>query len=311
MDARHGTPAGSEGALPSVPRDLAAVAAGAALGVSVSVLAPPGATLVRALALPLLLVLPGYAFLAAADPRRARSDGATSLDRLDRTLLSLGLSLGILALASFLVSATPWGLTAASVGVATAGVTLAATAVAARRRVRLPVAERPPTWDPTSLLPVRSRGRGARLANATAVVAVVAVAAAVGYAAYAPQGTAPYTGFAVQTVDGHGHGSPVAPPPLAAGTATPLTLRVANAEGVTATYAVVVTRERVVDAAGPVEVVESVEAGRYAFALADGGTWTGDYRAVVPAEGRYRFTFVLYRDGGTDPYRTLTVWSAA
>lgn len=309
MDARHTTATGT--GLPAIPRDLAVASALAVLGATV-VVVDPGVVFRTLLGVPLLLVLPGYAVLAAADPRR-RTDGPTAeFDTLDRALLSVGLSLGLLAVLGFLVAATPWGITAPTVAVAAAVLTLAASTVAVRRRATVPLSERPPAWDPRTLLP---RPGGGRLANGVAVVAVVVLVAAVGFGAYAPQGTEPYTAFSVQATSLDG--VTFAPGPLPLGETSPVTVRVTNEEGTAVTYLVVVTRDRVTGGVeaptAAVEVVETAAVGRYEFTLADAGTWTGDYGAAVPAEGRYRFTFDLYRVEagavGESPYRTLTLWS--
>jgi uncharacterized membrane protein len=213
------------------------------------------------------------------------------------------------ALGSIALAFSPWGLTRTSVVAAAAAFTVAAAAVAVSRRAAVPFDDRPAPASLASLLPVRRGGRGATVANAAVVLALVVFVASVGFAASVPGGTDPYTGFSVSAVDAGG--APVTPGLLAPGSESTLTVTVGNEEAATVAYAVVVTRERVVaDADGGLTVVGSEAVGRYEFTLADGGTWSGDHLAVVPEEGRYRFTFALYRDGAAgEPYRQLVVHS--
>jgi uncharacterized membrane protein len=86
-----------------------------------------GAPTLQALALPLVLALPGYALTAALFPRRAVG-GAELL------LLSLAFSLAIAALGGFVLHLTPWGLRAGSWLALLVGITLGGTLLALLRR---------------------------------------------------------------------------------------------------------------------------------------------------------------------------------
>lgn len=109
------------------PGDLPVVMVLAGAGVVVTLLGVAN-PLARALfALPLVLVLPGYALLAATFPRRA-------LDGTARLALSVGVSLAVACLGGFLLHWTPAGLRAESWALLLGGVTLGAGAVALGRR---------------------------------------------------------------------------------------------------------------------------------------------------------------------------------
>jgi uncharacterized membrane protein len=110
--------------LPSGGVDLAATVALALAGVAVA-FAPGVAEPLRvAVELPLVLVLPGYALMAAAVPRPV-------LGAVDRLVFALGSSVAVAILAGLVLDVTSWGLRRTSWAVALAGVTVAAAAVAA------------------------------------------------------------------------------------------------------------------------------------------------------------------------------------
>jgi uncharacterized membrane protein len=78
-------------------------------------------------ALPLVLVVPGYALVAALFPAR-------TLDTPERLLFSVGGSLAITIIGGFLLHLSPWGLRADSWVVLLSGMTCGAAVVALRRR---------------------------------------------------------------------------------------------------------------------------------------------------------------------------------
>lgn len=80
-------------------------------------------------ALPLVLVLPGYAITAACFPTR-------SLGLAERLLFSLGLSLVVTALAGLALNGSPWGLQAGSWTCVLLGIVVGASAIAWWRRKR-------------------------------------------------------------------------------------------------------------------------------------------------------------------------------
>jgi hypothetical protein len=107
--------------------DIFAVVAATVVAVVSALLVPPQIVLIRALALPLVLVLPGYALISASFPRRP-------LGITERLVFSLGLSLAVVILGGLLLNLTPFGLRASTWAVLLAGITLGASAVALVRR---------------------------------------------------------------------------------------------------------------------------------------------------------------------------------
>jgi len=109
--------------------DLFTVAT-AACAAAVAAIAPGVPTALRApLGVALVLVLPGYAVMAAAWPSPGRS-------RSDRVVLTLGSSIALAILGGLLLNFTSWGLERKSWAALLAAVTLVAAGVAVAQRER-------------------------------------------------------------------------------------------------------------------------------------------------------------------------------
>jgi uncharacterized membrane protein len=121
--------------------DLAATLVLAAIGATVVTVVPGLLPLRVTLALPLLLVLPGYSLTTALFPHR-------EIDRSRRLLLSVALSLSLAVVIGLVLNLTPFGLRSPSWAAALLIVTSAASTVAFVRRQRRvtagPVARVPP-----------------------------------------------------------------------------------------------------------------------------------------------------------------------
>ena len=111
--------------------DLAIVITIASVALLLILLAADNTVLRAALALPLVLALPGYAITAAAFP-------GSGLGLVEYLLFSVGLSLLVTVLGGFLLNWTPWGLQGGSWLGLLWGTTLAASLVAFVRRQRDP-----------------------------------------------------------------------------------------------------------------------------------------------------------------------------
>lgn len=281
---------------------------------------------------------PGYALLAAGFPRgsarREAADPAVTADDADpagrRTLTwaeRLALSIATSALLAPLVGI---GLTIASIGVellpivvALSLVTLAATAVAARRRAGLPPDARPSLRESDGLAARRcdsddADARGDRLLDVALVALVLLAVGGVGYTAVAPADDGGYTELAVLTEDESG--ALVAedyPETVEVGETRNLTLRLRNHEGTPVEYAVVVQaqypaasdttaasdRNASESGTGIVRIEERVELGRFTTRLPANRTWTRSHSVSFPRPGdRVRLVYLLYEDAvPTDP----------
>lgn len=117
--------------------DLITVILVAAAAVAVTLLGIDNGAARVAVALPLVLIAPGYALQAALFPTR-------ELSGVERGLYSVGLSLAITILGGLMLNWSPWGLQAASWALLLGAAALLASAIAWLRRPRLLMpAERP------------------------------------------------------------------------------------------------------------------------------------------------------------------------
>jgi hypothetical protein len=107
--------------------DLALVCALALAALVLTALGVNSPALRMLLGLPLALVLPGYALLAALFPQR-------TLGGADRALFTLGLSLSTAILCGFVLNRTPWGLRPESWAVILSTVVLGSSLIAFARR---------------------------------------------------------------------------------------------------------------------------------------------------------------------------------
>lgn len=109
--------------------DIFVASATALVAAVLALLVPPNIVLIRIVTLPLVLILPGYAFTSALFPNR-------SLGVPQRLVFSVGLSLLIVILGGLALNWTPFGLQASSWAVLLSSITLGASAVALLRRHR-------------------------------------------------------------------------------------------------------------------------------------------------------------------------------
>ncbi|MGD8474167.1 MAG: DUF1616 domain-containing protein, partial [Anaerolineae bacterium] len=255
---------------------------------------------VSGLPLPLLLVrlllglayvlfVPGYAIQAALFPRR------DALDVPERLALSFGLSVAVVPPLALILDWLPWGLRLWPI-VAAEGLAIALpSAVALIRRSRLPIENSP-------LLSVNLDLRGwwaaqdrtgrvlyAVLACALLLALVSAVAIVL-----SPTPGEQFTEFYLLGPDGLAESYPREAAP---GQELSVTAGIANREGQAAEYRIEVqVGGELVGMAGPVT-------------LEDGEVWEAPVTYALSRPGDDQQTeFLLYRDGGQEPYRRLRLW---
>jgi len=253
--------------------------------------------------LPLLLVLPGYAFTTAVFPGN-KSDG---IDNLERAVLSFGLSMVWLPIL-LLLAPTPDGLTGPLVMTTTSIGTVVFLAIGTVRRLRLPAHERyAPTFSsPQSrLFPVAESpgGLDAMLSIVLVVSALLAVGG-LGYAVAVPETDTPYTSVSLLTENGSESVAGDYPSQLSPGESAQLTLAVDNREHATANYTVLVTFDQVNEAG---TVVERTRVRRFEETVPAGQEWTKTHTVRPPPGDRTRLTYLVYRG---EPPATPTIESA-
>lgn len=313
-DADDRNPAPSE-----TPVDLVAVAVLVAFG-NLAVLLPPlnDSALRVASALPLLLLLPGYAVVAAAVPRRSPSvaagDGpadARGLDGPARLVVAVPCSIALVTVATLALVVAPVPVGAVTVSATVSTLTLGATGVAARRRRRLTADER---FRVSVRSPVDAIHAGvgyvsdAPTATLLLLVCVVFAVGSVTFAVAAPHEGETFTEFYLLTENGSGEltvaDSPVA---FANGSSPSLVVGVENHEGRTVEYTVVVRLRRANASA-------AAESDRFSASVPDAETRRREHVLDLPSDGRYRVEYLLYRgDVPESPsvstaYRRAVVW---
>lgn len=241
------------------------------------------------LGLAYVLFVPGYALQAALFPRKDDLDGP------ERLALSVGLSVAIVPPVALLLDWLPWGIRQWPVTISEGLVALLLSAAALVRRGRLPVEARP-TLD----LGVDLKGwwaaqdRTGRLLYAVLAGALLLAAVSASAIILMPNPGEQFTEFYVLGSEGLAESYPREAVP---GEVLSVTAGIANREGQAAEYRIEVQVEgELIVAAGPI-------------ALEDGEVWEAPITYALPRTGEdQQVEFLLYRDGGLEPYRRLRLW---
>jgi len=327
-----------------VPRPLARVPADLA-AVGVLVLATNGLVFLPVLrdtplrvlvGVPLVLFAPGYALLAALFPESGletspvRDDTEPGLDSpaegvgiggLERAALSLGLSIGVVALAGLLLNYTPWGIRSVPIMVTLSGLTLSFAGIAVRRRWDTPEPAR--FRVPYRQWIARARGdlaapdsQGELLLNVGLVLSVFVLAVSVGYAVSVPQQGESFSEFYLVTENESGQlVADDYPTEFDRGQPRSLVVGINNNEHERTSYTVVVQLQRVTRLDNETRIDESTQLARFQPTVAPNETWTRQHSVAPEMTGsRLRLRYLLYRGQVDEPidrsgaYRKLHLW---
>ncbi|NHN46440.1 DUF1616 domain-containing protein [Halostella sp. JP-L12] len=322
----------------SLPADLAAVVGLVAL-TNIAVLTPVvrETPLRVVVGLPFVLFIPGYAFIAALFPEAGEppvdeddtdADGRIErmadrgIDGIERVALSFGLSIAIVPLIGLVLNFTPWGIRLVPVLLSVTGFTLAATAVAAQRRLALPEDERFRVPYRAWLAAGRSElfspdTRADAVLNVVLVLSLILAVGSVGYAVAVPQQGESFSEFYLLTenetgelvADGY-------PSNVTSGESEELVVGVGNHEHEPTTYEVVVQLQRVETTNNSTQVLEREDLTRFSTGEIDHNeTWHHKHNVSPTMTGEgLRLTYMLYRDEAPDEptvetaYRELHLW---
>ena len=244
-----------------------------------------------------VLFVPGYALQAALFPSgaaRAEASGG-GLDGPERLALSFGLSVALIAPLALILDRLPWGIRLWPIVVGETIVIVTCSAVALWRRRRLPPVERF-----VLEIDVDARGWWAAQDRTTRVLyGILAAALLVGLFSAAaiillPKPGEQFTEFYVLGPAGLAESYPFEAAP---GEPLAVTAGIANREGVAAEYRIEVRAgKEAIDGAGPLR-------------LEDDEVWEGPihYALAEPGDDQEVY-FLLFRDGGGEPYRSLRLW---
>ncbi len=240
------------------------------------------------LGVPFVLLLPGYSLVAALYPRR------DDLQVPERLALSSGLSIAAVILIGLALNYSPWGIRLEPIlAFVTLFVVLAAAAAAFRRGL-LPAEEafglasdvRLPRWP--KLRPI----------DALAGMALLAFLASLGGGVYfvAASGEGP-EGFTEFYVLGSGGKAEDYPGLVKAGEQATAVLGLVNREGRDTAYQIAVMLDG--------ETTDDIDG----VVLGNGERWEKTVALVPTRAGNSQMAeFLLYKDGGGEPYRSLHLW---
>lgn len=290
-----------------------------------AVLAGLGGPLRVVLALPLVVLFPGYALLAFLFPERSGTnseESGASITAVERIALSVVVSLALVPLLAFVVNYTSYGLRLRPLLVTVGGVIAALALLAYLARVRLPVEHRFGVhvfaWlaggtsrflstERRSLrdsLPLQATTETQRLLNLLLVASVLTLIATAGYAAVTPPANDdPFSEFYLVTENGDGeYVAEDLPHEFSEGESRSLFVAIANHEGQRVPYTVIVQ-------------LDGSEIDRFSTSIADGETERVE-QSVTPSKtgDRLRLSFLLYRgDVPENPtpenaYRETHLW---
>lgn len=293
----------------------------------VVVMAVPPAGVRFFVAVPALLVLPGYVLTAALFPRanrpgvavHSRTQAGTVSVR-ERLALSFGLSVALVVLFTFVIGMASGAITPAAVLGTLAGFVGVVGLVAILRRLSVPPADRfalpVGSWLAEYRRALSARSLGGQLVVALLVVSIVAALSTAVYAVAVPQHGGTFTDFYLATEnDSVEHVAAGYPTNVTENQSASLTFGVENFERERQEYVVVVTLDRVVGEGDDRRRVERRELGRFRRTVDDGVRWIEPHRIKPSMTGEdLQLNYYLYRDDAPETptrdsaYRHLHTW---
>lgn len=262
-----------------------------------------------AVVLPIVLLAPGYAIVAAVFPRAGETaPGVRGTSFVARLVLSVAGSVVAIALVGIALDFSVWGFQRSAVIVGLAAVTALATAVAWVRRRRLPAGaaagiSRGDLWRHLRSLPAGETPFGALLT----LLVLAAVVGAAGVVAQDSQSSADVTEFFVlgPTDDGELVAGSY-PATLIAGTPTTVGIGVGTTRPDGFEGRVVATLDRVTVGDSEVQVTESQRLGSFDISVESGQRRVRRHTVQPTLFGEdLRLTYRLYERGAERPLRRV------
>lgn len=279
-----------------------------------------------AVAVPLVTILPGYAFVSLLYPatgnhavrtfdeneRGLRNPLPTKegVDTLERFVFAVISTVFIVPMIALAANFTPWGITLYPLLFGTTGVTILFTVLGLIRRYRLPAERRYNPHIGRVLSNVTFSDAGSafaandsrrRLFNIALGVSLVLLVSSVGYAAMNPPQEGGFTELYVNTDNVTGDTQSMYPSQFVAGETRTLSVNVTNLEHEQTQYEAVVAIQRTNDTGTDAQVVESSRAGSKTATLEHSETRTMNFEVSPTMRGSdLRMVVYLYQGQAPD-----------
>jgi uncharacterized membrane protein len=280
-----------------------------------------------------VLFVPGYAVTAALFPEQSEAQVATDdatedhhppfrgIAGLERTALSVGMSLSIVPLIGFALTFTAEGIRLIPVLGVTSGVTLFATIVAAYRRAAVPDERR---FRPSfrrglrafGLWPPNTGSNRTTILNILLILSVLLATSSIAFSITFPKQEEQFTEFYILSEDENG--TLVAQnftSTLTNGSDSTVHVGITNREGTTTDYTVIANLQSTATESNSSRVTTQVTVGRQSVELGANESWVREFTVRPTMAGEnLRLVFLLYRGdppanpGVDNAYRTTHLW---
>ena len=255
------------------------------------------------LAIPLVLVTPGYVVMSVLFPSNGR------INWIERVALSLAMSVTVSALMAFLLDLSSWGISGTSVIAVNGSFTVVVGIIAYAVRTRLPPANRLSASVQIRKETFLEEPRLDRFLTILLVASIATAASTMAYFALSPRPGAPYTEFFILGSAGNASGHPMA---LNVSEAEIVVLGIANHESVSVNYMIHIDLVGVRLAYNAtLGYNETVEVNRTIWStlnvsLTNEASWTYNYTFSISFVGLWKVQFLLFKGGDTaSVYREL------
>jgi uncharacterized membrane protein len=246
------------------------------------------------LGLAMVLIVPGYALIAALFPRR------TDLDSIERIALSFGLSIAVVPLIGLGLNYTPWGIRLTPVVISLAIFTVSMAVAAHLRRLNLPPEERfslelgPSMEYFKSELLADEKSRLDKYLSIILIVTIIISIFALVYVIITPKQGEKFTEFYILGPGGKAYDYPTQ---VLSGNKSTVIVGVVNHEYREVNYTLRLC-------------LNNASILSKDIALAHNNTWKQPVSYVLNESGDWqKLEFLLYRESNlTSPYRDLHLW---
>lgn len=258
--------------------------------------------------IPLVLFLPGYAFVAALFPKASQSPDSdakppnswlqsqeTGITLSTRIILSFGLSVVLSPLVALILTLTPWGISLISIVLGLTSITIVCSAFAIIYRQSVPPKRRFSVPYRDWLETARGADRQRQAVVGALVLCLVCATAGVGYTVITVGESEQYTAFYLLSDDGESTAEDY-PTMFRSGEEQSLQVGVENAEQEPMTYTIVIELHRVEERDGRIQILDREALDQFQMMVEHGETETHAHTITPTMTGDdLRLTYLLYK----------------